>query len=253
MRLKKVLTKKDIIVVLVCLIFLMINVGAISSGGRRRAKRILCLTNLRQLTLAWTQYADDNDGKIVNGDTGEYYLLHLNETRWVHRDWSLIGDPPLSLDVKQQAIEEGALWPYCMDLKLYKCPLCIRGETRSYCIVDAMNCKGWDDYRVMLKTISAIPNPSERAVFIDDGGTSHIAMGGWTQYSSSGIHRWSWRDPPPIRHDDGTTFSFADGHSEYWKWKDQRTVVWGKTMYAFSPPQFDNPDITRSQIAAWGD
>ena len=33
MRLKTALTKKDI-VVLVCLIFLMINVGAISSGGR---------------------------------------------------------------------------------------------------------------------------------------------------------------------------------------------------------------------------
>lgn len=251
MRLKTAFTKKDIIVVLVCIIFLVINVGAISSSGRRRAKRTLCLTNLKQLTLAWTQYAYDNNGKIVCGDTEEYIVDPTNPC-WVRRDWVRFGDPPLSLDVKQQAIKEGALWPYCMDLKLYKCPLCIRGETRSYCVVDAMNCKGWDEYRVMLKQITDILNPSERAVFLDDGGNAGASMGGWTQYSIY-LHKWEWWDPPPIRHDDGTTFSFVDGHVEYWKWKDWRTVEWGELMEPFSWPQYDNPDITRCQIAAWGD
>jgi len=116
-----------------------------------------------------------------------------------------------------------------------------------------MNCKGWDSYRVMLKTITAILNPNERAVFLDDGGTAGASLGGWTQYSIYSTNKWVWWDPPPIRHDEGTTFSFADGHSEYWKWKDQRTVEWGETMRAFSPPQIGNPDITRSQIASWGD
>ena len=68
MKSKTALTKKDIIVVLICLVLLLLNFGAVSSAGRRRAKRTLCLINLRQLTLAWTQYADDNDGKIVRGD-----------------------------------------------------------------------------------------------------------------------------------------------------------------------------------------
>lgn len=255
MRLKAALTKKDIIVVLVCLIFLVINIGAISSGGRRRAKRILCLTNLKQLTLAWTQYAEDNDGKIVNGDPGEYGYppIHLNETPWVLKDWSTTGSLPLA--EKQQAIRDGALWPYCMDLKLYKCPVGSWGETRSYCVVDAMNCMEWDVYRVMLKQITDILNPSKRAVFLDDGGNVGASFAGWTQYSiySSGNDKWVWWDPPPIRHDEGATFSFVDGHTEYWKWEDQRTVDWGEEMMAFSPPQPGNPDITRSQIAAWGD
>jgi hypothetical protein len=107
MRLKKVLTKKDIFIFFVCLIFLVINLGAISIGGRRRAKRILCLTNLKQLTLAWTQYADDNNGKLVNGDTGEYPDEHLNETPWVLKDWSTMGSIPLM--EKEQAIRDGAL------------------------------------------------------------------------------------------------------------------------------------------------
>jgi prepilin-type processing-associated H-X9-DG protein len=251
MRLKTALTKKDIIVILVCLIFLVINLGAISSGGRRRAKRTLCLTNLRQLTLAWTDYAVDNDGKLVNGDTGEYVYsgIHVNETPWVQKDW----EPGTTLAEKEQAIRDGALFPYCGDIKLYKCPLRILVETRSYCVVDAMNCKGWDSYRVMLKTITAIHNPDDRAVFLDDAGNGGASLGGWTQYSIYSSDRWTWWDPPPIRHDKGTTFSFADGHTEYWKWKDRRTVEWGAKMMAFSPPQIDNPDLTRSQIASWGD
>jgi len=55
-------------------------------------------------------------------------------------------------------------------------------------------------------------------VFLDDGGTGGSTLGGWTVYRS--VYRW-W-DPPPIRHGDGTTFSFADGHAEHRKWKDSR-------------------------------
>ncbi|HIJ53580.1 MAG TPA: hypothetical protein HPP66_10565 [Planctomycetes bacterium] len=245
MRLKTAYTKKDIIVVLICLILLLLNFGAISSGGRRRAKRVVCLTNLKQLTLAWTQYAYDNDGKIVNGDT-ETYSVDPTNPCWVRKDWAPGG---MTLAEKEQAIRDGALWPYCKELKLYKCPIGARGMARTYCIVDAMNCKGWDAHRVKITIITDILNPSERAVFLDEGG---FGLGGWTQYSIYSSNRWVWWDPPPIRHDNGTTFSFADGHSEYWKWKDPRTVEWGKTMMAFSPPQPGNPDITRCQIAAWG-
>jgi hypothetical protein len=208
MRLKTAITKKDIVIVLVCLIFTGINVGAISSG-RRRAKRILCLTNLKQLTLAWTQYAYDNDGKLVNGDTEDF--PPINEPPWVFECWAC------SPEEQKTAIKEGALWPYCVDLKLYKCPLGLKGETQSYSAFDAMNFKGWDSFRVMLKKITDILNPSERAVFLDDSGNAGASLGGWTQYSIYSSDRWVWWDPPPIRHEGGTTLSFSDGHTEYWK------------------------------------
>ncbi|MHC4546834.1 MAG: hypothetical protein ACYSYL_20335 [Planctomycetota bacterium] len=38
------------------------------------------------------------------------------------------------------------------------------------------------------------------------------------------------------RHGDGTTFSFADGHVEYWKWEDPRTVPWGLKMKSCFDP-----------------
>jgi hypothetical protein len=239
MRLKTKLTKKDIITALICVVLLLLNFGAIGNVGRRRAKRTICLTNLRQLTLAWTQFAYDNDGKIVNGDTEEYGVDPDNPC-WVRRDWA----PGMTLAQKEQAIREGALWPYCQELKLYKCPIGARGVARTYCIVDAMNCKGWDAYRVKITKITDILNPGERAVFIDEGG---FGMGGWTQYSIYSSNRWVWWDPPPIQHENGMTLSFADCHSEYWKWKDPRTGGG-----PFSSPQIGNQDITRSQIASWG-
>jgi prepilin-type processing-associated H-X9-DG protein len=110
-----------------------------------------------------------------------------------------------------------------------------------------MNCKGWSG-RVMLKHESEIERPNIRFIFLDDGGTAGATLGGYTCWHD----RWVWWDPPPIRHGDGTTFAFADQHVEYWKWKDPRTIEFGLLMQANSPPQQDNPDIPKTQMAAWG-
>ena len=51
----------------------------------------------------------------------------------------------------------------------------------------------------------------------------------------------------------GGTFSFADGHCEYWKWKDPRTLThsWGNLLG--NPYQPGNPDLHRVQRALWGE
>jgi len=253
MRLKAALTNKDIIVVLVCLIFLVINVGAISSNGRRRAKRILCLTNLRQLTLAWTQFAEDNDGFIVNGAPlgstacqayTPTYGDHANETPWVGRDWGYIyypGQPTLE-ECQASAIRDGALWPYCQDLKLYYCPSGYQGSIRSYGIVDGMNGMSRSGEGTIagvhwIKNIAQILNPSDRLVFIDEG---------WITPDSYAVHfnRESWWEDPPFRHGGGTSVSFGDGHSEWHRWKGDH--VFPETIDDFH-------DLYWMQIGCWGE
>lgn len=245
MILKTDITKKDIVIVLVCVIFLVINIGAIGSGGRRRAKRILCLTNLKQLTLAWTDYAVDNDGKLVNGDTGEYPYLHVDETPWVQKDWPTTGSLPLT--TKEQAIRDGALFPYCKDIKLYKCPVGVQRELRSYSVVDAMNATGLDG-GTMLKHMSEIHKPHDRAVFVDENGVT--VMGAWSIHYS----RPAWWDEPPVHHGNGGAWSFADGHSEYWKWQDPLTHTYNSTnemiwKHVYFPSSLDIPRVQR---AVWG-
>jgi len=258
MRLNTAYTKKDIIIVLICVVLLLLNFGAISSGGRRHAKRVVCLTNLKQLTLAWTQYAYDNDGKIVNGDTEEYGVDPTNPC-WVRRDWA----PGTTLAEKQQAIKEGAMWPYCKELKLYHCPTGYPGDIRSYGIVDGMNGlrrSGTIAGVHWIKNLEQILKPRKRIVFIDEG---------WITPDSFAVYydRELWWENPPVRHGEGTAQSFADGHSEWHRWKGKWTVAKGTTLYSTGSSRPGDPingeiipatiddfhDLYWTQIGCWGE
>ena len=68
---------------LISVVLLLANLAAIGTSGRERAKRCVCLANLRQLTSAWSLYADQNDGKIVNGAGGFHYSWNgSNDIEW---------------------------------------------------------------------------------------------------------------------------------------------------------------------------
>ncbi|UCD49918.1 MAG: hypothetical protein JSW27_20605 [Phycisphaerales bacterium] len=236
--------RADLSVALLCATVSAACFGAIDMAGRERAKRAVCLSNLKQLTLAWARYADDHDGNLVNGDTGEYTDLFDHGTPWVLRDWR----SSMTVEEKELAIHQGALFPYTGYLRLYRCPLGDSGQTRSYAIVDSMNCKDWLG-STLIRNRSEIEHPAERFVFIDAGGPQILLTGGWSCYPD-GTERW-W-DRPPIQHNDGTTLSFADGHVEYWQWEDPRTVEFGRQVGAFSAPQPGNQDIRNTQLGVWG-
>jgi prepilin-type processing-associated H-X9-DG protein len=100
---------------------------------------------------------------------------------------------------------------------------------------------------LFIKNKMKILRPGERIVYVDEGKTSPQS---WTIW----YDRESWWDRPPVRHGHGTNFSFADGHAEYWKWEDIRTV-----QYALDPANnaslasaSGNRDIQRVQRGAWG-
>jgi prepilin-type N-terminal cleavage/methylation domain-containing protein/prepilin-type processing-associated H-X9-DG protein len=271
---RKGFTLIELLVVIAIIAILLALLMPALERAREQAQRIVCLANLKQLMLAWDFYNDDNGGKLVNGDTGEYGWpegqdmykpppspgSHYNETPWVLKDWPDAGQPEPTLDEKKQAILDGALYPYAKNVKVYSCPTLLAGNLRTYALSDAMNCVGWPrpigdapPYdRVMLKHVEEIQNPHETIVFLDDGGTGGAALGGWTNYAD----QWRWWDPPPIRHGDGTTFSFVDGHVEYWKWQDPRTIPWGLKMKAGTNDpeaiQQGNLDIQKSQMGSWG-
>jgi prepilin-type processing-associated H-X9-DG protein len=244
MRCPQKLTVADCLVATACVAVLLVTVGAVGRQGRERAKRAVCLGNLTQLTQTWRQFADDHNGNLVNGDTGEYVEGHINETPWVLPDWS----SSMTVAEKEQAIRQGALFPYAGDSRLYKCPLGGATETRSYAVVDSMNGHDWFS-QVMIKSLEEIQHADQRFVFIDDGGTPQIALGGWTCYPDGTERRW---DPPPIRHNDGTTLSFADGHVEYRQWEDPRTIEFGRETTAFSELQPGNDDIRYMYVGVWG-
>ena len=71
MNANKGLTRVDAVVALACVALILAQAGVINAGGgRERAKREVCLANLRSLVNAWQTYSNDNSGKVPCGDVG---------------------------------------------------------------------------------------------------------------------------------------------------------------------------------------
>ena len=242
---------------------------------REQGKRAVCLSNLKQLGLAWILYADDNNGNLVNGAAGHYGsptdARHANEPPWVGVCWAANYSTGEQLPQAEQIPEimSGALWPYCKNLKLYCCPTGYRGEMLTYAIVHSMNGNPPEGtYReaggrrlpkqeggiwLWVKNRSQIyhPAPAERVVFVDEG---------WATSYSYAVHyiQEMWWDDPTCRHGDGTTYAYADGHSEYWKWKGVDTVKMGRNRDRNHPGNYTPEtaegfqDLYRLQKATFG-
>jgi len=238
----------ELLVVIAIIAILMAVLMPAMQRAREQGKRAVCLNNVKQFGLSWVMYADDNDQKIVNACTVENTEGHNDTTEpcWLyfHADWT-------NTDTRIDGIKRGAMWPYIKQLSLYKCPTGIRGEVNTYAIVDAMNGAMGSTAigaprEIYIRKKTQIKRPGERLVYVDEGKTTTQS---WTIY----YNQESWWDAPPVRHGAGTNFNFADGHAEYWKWEDNRTLKYARGEGGLQAAQAGNTDIHRLQRGAWGD
>ena len=233
------------------------------SRAREQGKRVVCHGNLKQLTLAWIMYSDENDARIVNAVAGidRREDGRTFEEPWTGKDWpsDYATGGLLAAETQEEALKAGALWPYCMTTKLYRCPAGFPGHMRTYSIVDSMNGiagEGLDEAPgVYIKKSPQILKPAYRVVFIDVG---HVIPDTYSVY----YDQQKWWDEPSVRHGDGITLSFADGHSDYWRWRAAETVERGKAAIGVhSPDAADHwspqtpegkEDLQKMQNGCWG-
>jgi prepilin-type processing-associated H-X9-DG protein len=225
---------------------------------REQGKRAVCLSNLKQLSLAWIMYADENDDMLVNGAIGYSNIQtswgqHKGEIAWVD------GLAPRGDEEAQRLeIEQGALWPYVKSHGLYKCPTGRRGEALAYAIMFSMNAvnlpptQGVPGTHIKKRTEIYSPAPAHRLVFIDEGFMTPDAYAVY-------YDREMWFDSPPVRHGDGATVSFADGHADHWKWKGTDTIQHVRDQERTGPQVGWTPttpagyrDLYQMQKGCWG-
>ena len=240
--------------------------------AREQGRRAVCVSNLKSLGTVWMMYADDNGGRLASGRTTTLSVLSssppefgivpsVNSYNEPERPWAayyaLSAGSFTEFDEKamKACLDLGSLWRYNKSYDIYRCPAGKPHETRTYSIVDAMN-GHWDftaqpNYRVDMTStrIDRIRRAGERLVFIDEGYASTTS---WT------IHPTlvQWWDGLPVRHNNGCTGSYANGHAEYWKWEDPRTIAYfsasGASGLDNQTAAQNNADFKKMQRECWG-
>jgi prepilin-type N-terminal cleavage/methylation domain-containing protein/prepilin-type processing-associated H-X9-DG protein len=262
----KAFTLIELLVVIAIIALLMAILFPVLRSAREQGQRVVCLSNLKQLTLAWLAYADDNDGDLVYGGVGLGMTINPRTggsifvvEGWVGRAFLL----PESRAALIENPQKGALWPWIRNVDVYRCQRGREGHALTYSTVVSANgdsvVEGVSSQNTqagglqslgkrvgstMLKltklTDIVSPGAGQRAVFIDMG---------WTP-SSSDFYvyylypKWKSFEPPPIQHGGGTTLSMADGHVEYWKWKGQETINMPRKLHLCR----SNPDVYKEWL-----
>lgn len=235
------------ILVVVAIIALLIAVLLPSlAQARESGRRTVCLHDLKMLGMAWCVYAQSHRDHMV---TGYATSPPPGPLGWV----KYIGTSPASQPIQTQldAIRHGALFKYTPVVDVYRCPSTQKNEIRTYSCVQAMNGSiGYGDQWVMTRT-SQVQRPSTRIVYIDDYPEDWDAC--WMVNPFEPV----WWNPIPMRHGKGTAISMADGHSEWWRWTDQRSIAFGSLTWlaaenSTQSPQPDNKDLRKLTIAVWG-
>ena len=195
------------------------------SKAKAKAQGIACMSNIKQLALAWVLYADDNQDYLVNNHG-------IDETRarrqnWANhvQDWS---DSEENTNVLYLA--DAALSGHIgRGIEVYRCPAdrsvsAAGPRIRSVAMNSMVGNPGVltnqfnPDYVQFFKTAD-VRNPSATFVFLDehpDTINDGFFMNRWNDYQ--------WGNLPGSYHNGAANLSFVDGHAETRRWQVADTV-----------------------------
>lgn len=249
-------TRTDLLVVLgVVTVLGLLATGSIATAGSR-AGNLVCRFNLGRLSQAWLLYGQENSGRLVPGSGT------TANPGWANG--SLDYNAPAPDNTNTLNLTRGKLWPYLEPQKTsaYRCPddtsTSLHGgralpRVRSYAMNAWLNGQAWTTgYRLVtnIATLS-VPTPSRTFVFIEEqdaslnDGMFLVDMRGY----GSAPSQYMIVDLMSARHEAGANLSFADGHTEYWQWRDSRTLIApipGQLFFG-NIPSPNNVDMSRIQ------
>jgi prepilin-type N-terminal cleavage/methylation domain-containing protein/prepilin-type processing-associated H-X9-DG protein len=219
--------------------------------AKEEGRRANCVSNLRQLTICWEMYTDDNQGFLapnnwidyVGGTNGGFNM----SVSWCNGD--------ALKDTNAANIQTGLLFPYNRSTGIYHCPSDVSKivdgngnplslvRTRSYNMSQSVNGLGLyvdptfnagmavDVTQPCFERLTQVtnPTPSRLFVFIDENELT--LFDDQFGYPMPNYGYGVWWDMPSNRHNQSANLSFADGHVETWHWMVPMLYTGGFSIY----------------------
>jgi len=229
------------------------------AGAKAQAYRINCVSNEKQMIVAWMIYSGDNNERLaLNG--GDSATTSTTPHLWVHGGNH--GSPDTLTNRLYLVGANFALFaPLLPNERIYKCPadksvwpvwssvMTLVPEIRSYAMnsyigtVNSMSpLMTNSSYRVYVKTSQlAADSPANRFVFTDVNPANICTPGFGVDMSLT-----SWIHYPSDLHRQRGVMAFADGHVEPHRWQDARTrlhLAGGTAYIGHGNSAIGNPDL----------
>ncbi len=235
------------------------------SLAKTKAQATQCLSDYKQLQLAFKSYSSDYNGRFPADEEGDQTAQDYGTQRppilpWVN-GWENYSNGSLGSDTNTQFLVSGiytSMGPYVLNAGCYKCPsdrsaqFGLKGlpRVRSVSMNQAIGCAltggeagigNWlgggssPGNWLVYGQESAItqPSPVNLWVFIDEGPDSINDGGFGVECSSIGNNSATWVDHASTLHSGSCAFSFMDGHAVIHKWRDP---LW--KQHLGSPPAY---------------
>jgi len=238
------------------------------SKAKVKAQSIQCMSNTRQLGLAWRMYIENNSDGLPAADGAVPGAPEWDGGGFM----DFAANNPVNYDITVN-LTKSPLWKYCGESAgIWKCPadrFTVRKGAAQVPRVRSVpvNCfMGGEDGSAAFagllagnakfqtyKKLTSILTPDNLYVFLDENEDS--INNGWFGVDMAGIacggiaaspNQYAFLDFPAYYHNNAAGFSFADGHSEIQKWEDGRTMppVRDVTLVNFNgTPSAGNQDI----------
>jgi prepilin-type N-terminal cleavage/methylation domain-containing protein/prepilin-type processing-associated H-X9-DG protein len=237
-------TLVELLVVIAIIAILAAMLLPTLAATKSKTQAIQCLSNHKQLASAWLMYASDNRESLpfsVGPDgwyPGVQDFLGSNPSNWdINQDmaksklWSYAGKTPGVFQCPaEQSYVVPTYGPYqnqrVRRLRSMTMSVWMGGIQGGFYFGPGINDQAWRAFHKTTDMTS--PGPTGLIVFSDQREDENsfpnlfIDMTGYPDHPSQTQFTG---DLVPFYHDGGTSYSFADGHSELKHWIDPRTKV----------------------------